>query len=175
MDEIKSYKNEIYWTEKLENFVKLCFAFSPELHEDLEPLNFIYAKIAEKIKTENYKIFAFHENKNQIKFTLLKNIYEIDSRISVLFPATQEIKETDIEKLFKDKKCNYDKIYRNYYSNELHDIQKCLPGSIIISHSLSVHCTNFTSCPIKDINLYNISAYSVDLYGDAVQNKNWDI
>ena len=36
MDEIKSYKNEIYWTEKLENFVKLCFAFSPELHEDLE-------------------------------------------------------------------------------------------------------------------------------------------
>ena len=26
MDEIKSYKNEIYWTEKLENFVKLFFA-----------------------------------------------------------------------------------------------------------------------------------------------------
>ena len=46
---IKSYKNEIYWTEKLENFVKLCFAFSPELHEDLEQLNFIYTKIAEKI------------------------------------------------------------------------------------------------------------------------------
>ena len=31
MDEIKSYKNEIYWTEKLENFVKLCFALNGKL------------------------------------------------------------------------------------------------------------------------------------------------
>ena len=89
MNKIKSYKNEIYWTEKGENFIKLCFAFSPELHEDLEQLNFIYTKIAENIETKSYKIFAVHKNKNQIKLAL--------------------------------------------------------------------------------------SAYSVDLYGDAVQNKNWDI
>lgn len=171
----KLYKNEIYWTEKGENFVKLCFAFSPELHEKLEPLNFIYAKIAEKIKTENYKIFAVHKNKNKIKVTPLKNFLEIDSQISILIPTEQEIKEVAIEKLLNDKKFNYDRIYRSYYSSELHDIQECLPSAIIISHCLSIHCANFISCPIKNVELFNISAYSVDLYGNTVQNITWDI
>lgn len=175
MDNSKIYKNEIYWIEKDKNFVKLCFAFSPELHESLEPLDFIYDKILEIINGNNYKIFSVSVNDNHKISIVPKQSFEIDEIITILIPSQQEIKDDYIKQLFYEKKCNFDKMYNSFYSIELNDLQKCLSGSIIISHSMAIHCNKFSACPIKNVNLYNVSAYCVDIYGDDVQNLNWNL
>lgn len=74
-----------------------------------------------------------------------KQSFEIDEIITISIPSQQEIKDDYIKQLFYEKKCNFDKIYKSFYSIELNDLQKCLSGSIIISHSMAIHCNKFSA------------------------------
>ena len=175
MDQVNFRETEIFWVEKRKDFVKLCFGFSPEIHEELKPLGSIYEKIEERIQKNHYKSFSVWEDKNNKMIVVANETFQINGVVTVLIPTTQKVDGNIVQKLFYEKGCNLDKIYRSFYSSELHEIQKYFTGSFILSHNLAIHCTEFSSCPIKNISRYNISAYSVDIYGDDVQKMIWDL
>lgn len=58
MDQLNLGETEIFWVEKRKDFVKLCFGFSPEIHEELKPSGSIYEKIEERIQKNHYKSFS---------------------------------------------------------------------------------------------------------------------
>ena len=165
--------NDTYWVEKRKDFVKLCFAFTPEFDEDLKQLDFLYAKISSKIILDYYKIYCVNrENKDWS--IIFKNIFEIDGFIQILIPKTQETKIDKMKQLLDENRCKVNQIHNSFYSSSLSNMQKAWKGSIIISNSNLNRCREFSACPIN-IDPYNLAVYSVDIYGEGVEDINWGI
>ena len=165
--------DDIFWVEKRKNFVKICFAFTPETDEDLEQVEFIYSKIIPKIKLSNYKIFSVSEE-NGKRTVSKKNALQFDEFMQILIPESQEITESGIEQLLAENKCNFNSIHKSFYSSQIVDMEKNLLKSIVITQTFITKSIEFSSCPIK-IDPYNLAVYSVDVYGEGVENIDWKL
>lgn len=168
----KSGEN-VFWTERKKNFVKLCFLFSPEKDEDLKNLDrelkIVYRSIENEFLMSNYKIYCISKDKKQILVSL-KTIFDFDGFIKILIPKGENISEYDLAQLLIE--CSFGKIYRSFYSKELTNLQESLRDALIFTHTYLNRCRAFTSCPIE-IDSYNLDVYSVDIYGRGVENLNW--
>lgn len=167
----KEMDRNVFWVEKHRDFVKLCFAFTPELDEDLNQVDFLYSKIKEKFSIKNYKIFCMDYD-NKTWSGDFKKEFSTDGFVKVLVPICQNISANQIKKQFVE--CGFYKIYHSYHSEQIEEIQKKLNDAIIITHTQLNKCREFTACPIK-IDLDNLAVYSVDIYCRNIEKINWDL
>ena len=165
--------NNIYWVEKRKNFVKLCFAFSPEFDTYLKDLDVMCAEIVKRIILNNYEIFCAHEEKKKLMIESDKKSL-MNGFLEILVPKTQGVAVNEIERLLKEKNISINMIYGGFYSQPLTEIQKSLPGSIIITpHSnkdVFSQSKEFVSCPAD---AQHLAIYCVDIYGNGVESIEW--
>lgn len=171
MIELSKSSDNVFWIEKRDNFVKLCFLFTPEKDEDLNDVDLIYKKINDNIAIDDYNIFSVSEENGKWMATLKTNLV-VDGFIQVLVPTKQKINSNTITRLLAEKDCKLSKIYSSFYSLELIGVQNDLEDSLIITHSNLKQCREFSSCPLE-IDTYNLAVYSVDIYGKNVENIDW--
>lgn len=165
--------NSLFWYEKKENFVMLCFSFSPEIEGSLDDdLKIVFAKIAEKIDLKNYDIFSANEEKNRLYVANNLNGNLSENYLNVLVPKGNSFSINDLENVFRQKKTKLCDSYKVFYYPSFAEIQKQIPNSILITQNVFAQSNEFISC---SKNSYNLVIYSVDLYGDGIQDIDWEI
>lgn len=161
----------IFWTERRHDFIKLCFAFTPELDEDLCQVDSLYSKIKEQIILKNYRIYALDYGNKEWSINV-KNEFDTDGFIKILLPINQEIDIEKIKELFSE--CSFNSTYHSFFSNFLAMRQAELEGAIIVAHTQLIKCKDFKCCPLQ-VDPYFVSTYSVDLYGKNIQSLCWNL
>lgn len=165
--------DELFWTEKKENFIKICFPFTPEFDKDLNQVNFIYKKICDKISIYNYKIFSLN-NENGKWITTLTTDFNPNGLVQILVPLEQKIDADYISQLFIKKNCKFTEIYHSFHSIKISDLQKEIKDSYIITQSFITNNKKL-SLYTKEIGLHNIAIYSVDIYGINVDKIDFEL
>jgi hypothetical protein len=170
--EIIESNEGLYWSEKQNNFVKLCFSFSPEFDTYMEDFKFLYDKITKKVLLDNYNIFCINKEAKKQTIKVEETPLTLEGIVKVLLLKTKVITMNEIEQQFIKKKCDFHK--KKFYSPQFADLQRCLPaGSIIIINSGSVphsQLREYNSCPVDPKNL---AIYCIDIYGDNVESIEW--
>ena len=171
MSELIKTDDNLYWVERRENFVKLCFAFTPEWDEDLTQLDYIYAKISEKIALSDYDVFCvcIESNKRIIKPS---KSFVNEGYAQVLVPKNLKVTISQIEQLLVEKRCDFSGLRKNFYSLQIAYVQESLTNSIVIAGSTFAGSKEFVSCPENPLFL---APYCVDIYGKGVENIDWGI